>query len=855
MRFLGHDIRAAARRLWQSPVYLAFSVLTLAVAIGSTTAVYSVIEAALFRQQPFPRLNEIVNIYQSDMRFGSSGPMIYLSHHDLEDLQASQTTFASVAAWRRFVAMAMSDGGSQQLLGEAVTGEYFDLLGVNAALGRMLQPADDQPQAPPVIVLSDGVWRRMFGADPLVVGKSLRFGGALFEIVGVAPAWFRGSDMPNLIPTPVWIPAASTRHFSGTGLAVSELPRHSRAWMFKARLKPGATVEAARSEVTAISQRIGAADPRRQSQRSLGFGRRADDKAAGWYLLPLVDLRLHESMHRVAGPVASMLMGAVLLVLLVGCSNLANLTLARVARRQQEVAVRVALGASRLRIVREQLVESSIIAALGWGLGLLLARGLMNIFGQSIEMHAAVSITLQLQPALNVPVLAASLAATALSVVVVGLGPAIRQSRGDVRSAIASEGAGPVAPRWRGRATLVTGQVAVSVLLLSLSAVFLRELRVSLEHDPGFDLAHLAVMQLDFADNKYDASRTTQELIALREMVSRTNGVASAAVMSAMPIGTERYANAQATAEEASLVQTGFVAPQNYSRWMAVEGPALDTLGVQLLEGRTIDERDRADGPAVAVISAALAGRLFPQGHALGQQFFVKHSDASGPGTPAALTVIGIASNTDTDTFGAKQGPGWGRSSGLSIYVPLSQHAATAVSVVARSPGDPSALVAILRQSMKHVDPAVPVLTADTGYSIAGPAVLVLQVISGIAGSLGAFALLLAISGLYGVLSDLVARRTREIGIRLALGAEPRVILRLVVLDGLRPVLFGILLALPLAVVLSRLSPFPIRLSSTSVAGPFALAALPLIVAGVIACVIPARRASRVDPNVALRNL
>ena len=853
MRFLGHDIRAAARRLWQSPVYLAFSVLTLAVAIGSTTAVYSVIEAALFRQQPFPRIGEIVNIYQSDVRFGASGPMIYLSHHDLEDLQASQTTFASVAAWRRFVGVAVSDVGSQQLLGEAVTGEYFDLLGVNAALGRVLQPADDQPQAPPVIVLSDGVWRRMFGADPLVVGKSLRLGGTLFEIVGVAPAWFRGSDMPNLIPTPAWIPAASTRHFSETGLAVHDLDKDARAWMLKARLKPGATVDSARAEVAAISQRIVTADPARRFQRNPAAG--PDPRPNTWFVLPLVDLRLHESMHQVAGPVASMLMGAVILVLLVGCSNLANLTLARVARRQQEVAVRVALGASRLRIVREQLVESSIIAALGWGLGLLLARGLMNIFGQSIEMHAAVSITLQLQPALNVPVLAASLAATALSVVVVGLGPAIRQSRGDVRSAIASEGAGPVAPRWRGRATLVTGQVAVSVLLLSLSAVFLRELRVSLEHDPGFDLAHLAVMQLDFADNKYEASRTTQELSALREMVGRTNGVASAAVMSAMPIGTERYANAQATAEEASLVQSGFVAPQNYARWMAVDGPALDTLGVRLLEGRAIDERDRRDGPAVAVISATLAGRLFPNGHALGQQFFVKHSDASGPGTPTALTVIGIASNTDTDTFGAKQGPGWGRSSGLSIYVPLSQHAATAVSVVARSTGDPSALVAILRQSMKRVDPAVPVLTADTGYSIAGPAVLVLQVISGIAGSLGAFALVLAISGLYGVLSDLVARRTREIGIRLALGAERRVILRLVVLDGLRPVLFGILLGLPFAVVLSRLLPFPIRLSSASVAGPFALAALPLIVAGVIACVIPARRASRVDPNVALRNL
>lgn len=650
MRFLGNDVRSALRRLRRAPLYVTFSVLTLALAIGSTTAVYSVIEAALFRQQPIPHLDRIVNIYQSDMRFGASGPMISLSMHDFDDLRASQTAFSEMAAWQRFNGTAIANGSSQSLLGEMVSGSYFPLLGVNAALGRVLQPADDTPQAPPAIVLSDGLWRRMFGADPSIVGQSIRLHGIPFQVIGVAPAWFRGSDMPNIVPTPAWISMAAGRRVSGAfGSAPGREDRDRRALMIKARLKPGVALEAARAEVTAISQRIASSDRARRSSR--------DPKPesglppVGWFVLPMADLRMHESVHAVAGPLASALMGAVVLVLLVGCSNLANLTLARAARRRREVAVRLALGASRLRIVREQLVESAIVAGSGWALGLVIARGLMSLFGSSVEMHAAVSLTLQLQPRLNLPVLAASVFATALAIVAVGLGPALRQSGGNIRDAMAAGGSGSTSPRWFMRGSLVTGQVAVSVLLLSFSMLCLSDLRASVQHDPGFDLEKLAVMQLDFSDNQYESSRVQQEIAALQQMTSGLQGAESSAVMSAMPIGTARYASVSVTTPEDVRV-----APAGRSargRWMAVSGPVFETLGVKIVDGRAFDERDRDGSPAVAVISQTLAESAFPDGHAVGRQLSVKHANATGPGTDTFVTVIGVAATTDTDIFGA----------------------------------------------------------------------------------------------------------------------------------------------------------------------------------------------------------
>ncbi len=837
LRFLGNDARASVRRLRKAPGYLVFSALTLAIAIGSTTAIYSVVYAALYRRQPIPHLEQVMNIYQSDMRFGASGPLICLSLHDWADLEASQTVFSSVAAWSRFSATLITDGASESLLGEMVSGSYFPLLGVNAALGRTLQPADDLPNAPAVLVLSDSLWRRMFGADPTVVGRTVRLQGKPFQIVGVAPAWFRGTDMPNLLPTPAWIPLHTMQ---SVFTRPSDFDVDQRNLFLKGRLRPGATVAQAQAEVTAISRRIASADPERRSQRDP----KAESglPAKGWFVLPMGELRLHESVHAPSGIMASVLMVAVVLVLLVGCSNLANLTLARAARRRQEIAVRVALGASRLRIVREQLVESAIVAGIGWALGLFVAFAVMRFLGQSVQMHAAVTITLQLQPSLNIPVLLVSLVATAFTIVAVGLGPAIRQTRGNVRDAIAADGVA-VAPRWRLRGTLVAGQVATSVLLLALSTICLRELRASMQHDPGFALDQLAVLQLDFSANRYDHARVIQELDAVSTTVRSGAGVQSAAVMSALPIGSGRPASAGVgTPDNPPTSGTS----RGYARWMAVSGPVFNTLGIRLMTGREFNSGDDATKDRVAVVSQSLADALYPHG-AVGRPILMKRRYFQPELPLVDATIVGVVADTDTETFGR---------SGHAVYVPLAQTDETYVSVVARTSDSPDRVTGPMREAMRGVDREVAVISADSGLAMAGPAVMALRVIGGLAGALGGFALLLAVTGLYGVLADVVSRRTREIGIRLALGASRGKIYRTVLLGGLAPAAAGALIGLGLAYAAIGFVPRFLFVRQLST-GPDSLmiAAIPLALAAAVACYFPARRASRVDPNVALREL
>lgn len=841
LRFLGNDLRASMRRLRASPGYLVFSALTLAVAIGSTTAIYSVVYAALYRQQPIPHLEQVMNIYQSDMSVGASGPLICLSARDFAGLQESQTVFSSMAAWTRFSGTLIADGGSEPLLGEMVSGSYFSLLGVNAAVGRTLQPADDVAGAPAVIVLSDSLWRRMFGADPSAIGRTIRLQGQPFQIVGVAPPWFRGSDMPNLLPTPAWIPLRTGRSIAPRP---DELDSDRRNLFLKGRLRADATVEQARAEVTAISRRIVAAEPERRSSRDPMPGNGLPPN--GWFVLPMGELRLHESVHGPAGMVASVLMVAVVLVLLVACSNLANLTLARAARRRQEIAVRVALGASRLRILREQIVESAVVSVIGWALGLLVALAVMRFLGQSVQMHAAVTITLQLQPALNVPVLAASLFATALTILAVGLGPAIRQTRSNVRAAIAADGLA-VAPRWRLRGALVAGQVATSVLLLALSTMCLRELRASTQHDPGFALDQLAVLQLDFSANQYAHARVLQELDAVSNAVRSVSGVQSVAVMSALPIGSGRPASAGVGT--AGAPPSMFGRGSKIARWMAVSGPVFETLGIRLVSGRALTTGDGATTDRVVVVSESLAEALYPHG-AVGQKIAVKRQYFQPDRPLVEATIVGVAADTDTEMFGRAGG-------GHAVYLPLAQTDEMYASVVARTSGSPDRVVGSMREVMRGVDREVAVTSADTGLAIAGPAVMVLQVTGGIAGALGGFALLLAVTGLYGVLADVVSRRTREIGIRIALGAPRGTIYRNVLLGGLMPTAFGALIGMGLAFAAFTVLPAFVFLRQLKTGGPESaiFAAIPLAAAALVACYIPARRASRVDPNVALREL
>jgi predicted permease len=815
-RHFGQDIRAAARRLRAGPLYAVFAVCTLALAIGSATAIYAVVDAVLVQRQPIRDFDRVVNIYHSDPRTATVFGKPEMSWLDFEDIRRAQQSFAGVAAWHRFPYALVSDNGSMELVGESVTGNYFPILDVTPLLGRTLTPADDQPGATPVIVLSEHIWQRLFLGSASAIGDTVRIGGVRFEVVGVMPGSFRGSDMPVIMPTPFWIPLASEDlvPIRSGYRRLDKSDRDLQMLWVKARLRRGVTLDAARAEVAVLASRL---------------------DATGWAVVPMKDIYLHESMHRMVVPMLSLLLGLVVLVLLVACSNLANLTLARTARRSQDLAIRLALGASRGRLIREQLVEGVLVTVAGWCLGILVAKALLPWLGASADVNASITLTIQLHPQLNPAVLAVSLAAALLALAVTSLGPALKHSRGNVRGALVGETSVTSAPRWRTRGSLIAGQVIVSTLLLAISAVYFNQIRQSNRWDSGIDLDRLAIVKYDFGFNQTDPQRVRQEIDALAKAAQAIPGVEHVALSTGLPFGVQNPGADVEGHYTAALVSTSSI---------------FETLGVRLVAGRAFDDT-KAGGPLTAVISEKLAGEIFQSTEAaIGRPIQYRRGRLHGEDDPPVLTltVVGVAADTDVRQLGR-------RDSG-TVYVPLNQHTESAWTAIARVHGDPAPIVSRMKEVMRHIDPELALSAGGTGLALSDPSMLVYEVATAIAGTLGVFAVLLAAIGLYGVIADLVSRRTREIGIRIALGAERASVVRMVFSEGMRPVMAGVFVGIGVAsIVRMAMGPMFQRMIPASDAAVIIIGLLPLLAAAVAACYIPARRAARVDPNVALREL
>jgi predicted permease len=825
---LGRDVRAAWRRLLATPTFTIFSVLTLALGIGATTAIYSAVHAFIGPPPGVADIDGLVNIAHSD---GSSVPMIGLSYGDFEDLQARQTVFEGLAGWRFFRQAFSANGQADTAFGEAVSGDYFRVLGVAAEIGRTIQPVDDTAGAAPVVVISHGVWQRVFGGAPDVIGRVIKMNGVGVEIVGVAPRVFAGLFNNGLIPSAMWIPMASVAYTAGpgTGMDLNRDDRSNRWVLVKARLKPGRSLEAARAEVTGIAHQLDLAYP---------LGRDLDPRyrmpwAIGrpWIVRPTRDVMINEGASRIVAPVAATFMVAVGLVLLVACTNLANLMLARGSGRRAEMAVRLTLGASRWRLVRAAFAEC-VLLALGGGLvGVGLARWLFVAVTQdfSVGNGATVHLSLRLDPA----VLSVSAASTLLVLVVAGLVPALQSTRGDLRSALSSGGSQAALPRWRGRRFLISMQVMVSVLLVSVAALALAQLRSEGRPDTGMDLEHLALVQVDFATQKYEPGRARQIVAAVLGQMANRPGVIAVSASSGLPIGLGTPG-----------VQVG-----TFAELLASTPGIFRTLGVTITHGRAFDERDTTAAGPVAIVSESIAKKVFGRVDVVGQPLPFKRRQWAGEAEPAqrTLTIVGVTS--DTDAGGA------GRRDGGVVYVPLDQQYEGNLVLAVRTDGDPAPLVGALRQAVASVDREAAITQAGTGLDIAAPSNLFVQLTAGVSGVLGTFALVLALAGLYGVLSHVVARRTREIGLRIALGAARRDIIRMVLRDGLHPVASGIVAGLLIgAIVRMTLRPFFVRLLPA--VDPFVLTIVPLlmILAAFVACYLPARKAARVDPNVALRD-
>ena len=826
------DLRYAWRRLAAAPSFAIIAISTLAVGIGVTTAVYSLVYAMMFRPMNIPNIDRVVNVNHSG---GTSVPLIALSWPDYQDFKASQTVFDTTAGWTRIRAPLRGPQRTEMLMGEAVEGTYFGLLGVPAALGRTITPLDDSPAAAPVTVLSHQLWRGRFAADPQIVGRVITLHGQQVEVIGVAPSWFRGVDMPNVAPTELWVPLAHKAAFQGWGGELHD--RWSRWVRVKGRLAEGRTLEEARTEVNRIGHQLDQAFPSETRSR-----RRARE---GWRAVPAASVHMNEGIDRIGLPISYGLMAALALVLLIACVNIANLLLARAAGRRVEMATRIAIGASRARLLRQLLTENALLCTIGGALGLLIAFMLTRFM--TMEFNVGRGFDFAFAPRIEWPVLLVALGGTGLAGLAFGLVPALQGARTDVRSAMS----GTVTGRRRlvsGRRMLVIFQLGLSVAFLVVGSVFLRGLAAYAAHDPGFDVSRTAIagFELDFRwkDDHVSAARF---LARLRERAGQQPGVTAAAVINAFPVGGG-YLPFVYPRDEQSDAPPGDPRLRVSARMLIASPEALEVLGIPLTRGRFFTSEDTPASPRVAVLSEAAARRVFGTDDVVGRRLRFLRQATLGQEKPEPISVevVGVARDTDVGSIGERD---WG-----ILFVPFGQAHEREMGVAVRTAADPAGAAAALSVLVEQLDDQI-VAYADTGENILSNEVVPTRVGAAVAGGLGGLAFLLAIVGLYGVMSHLVAMRTREIGIRMALGAEAARVVRLILREGAGVVVagacLGALLAYWILAVLGRLifgieGQEPMVLAGVTVA---------LGLVALIACWIPARRAARVDPNVALRHL
>lgn len=875
---LWRDLRFAARRLRATPAFTVFAVVSLALGLGVTTAVYATIGSVSWNRPSSVDESRVVVLTKLEDR---SSPYYggAFRRPDLEFL-SSRLRAASALAVAMPVLTTLDDGRvTSQFFATAVSGNYFSVTALPIAFGRGLEPADDAPGADRVVVLTDAFWRRRLAGDPSVIGRQVRIAGDLYLVVGVtSPSVRERTDLYGFVG---FIHGDGWMSRSAVASSPQAAPFEDSLTLFT--VLPRTSVPTFAADVADAGKELDRQRPllRHQDSGAVQIPRR-------WSAATLTDIEYAQEQHFDRYLELSVVLVA--LVLLVATTNLANLMLSRGAVRRHEVATRMALGATYGRVIREQCAEGALIAIAG-GVGAaivaktvtwLVTADLMMPFGQSFS----------LEPALDSGAAIAAALALASALVTFGVIPAWQLTRESLRNGMAGDAAGAAPGRWRGRRMLIAAQVAVSTTFLLMGAAALRPVIDEARHDPGIDLPHLAVGSIGLRaiqtsvdraqppkgeanDGVKSLNSSSLDTIidsnaqnvkrALRALDAAVRGEAafsSAALAQGLPVGSRSQfgflSRVDASSRDAQVVV------------IAATPDIFSTLGVAIVRGRGFDDRDAAatpvprdsDGPAATssasksagatepavVLSARTARDLFGSIDVVGQ---VVHCQLPGA-IAATCHVIGISS--DTDTFAENQ-----RNFG-SVYTPLSPDVAATSStilLVARTSGDPQTLLPLFERLAHRANPDLYVTFASTGSRLVGSLYLLLRGLALLAVGLAVLATTLAMVGLYGVLSHIVSRRTREIGIRVALGAETADVRSLVVRDGLRPVIWGLafgLFAGTGARILMRFVEKEPSIARIDLLAS-AVAIVVLLVAGLAASYAPARRASNVDPNVALRHL
>jgi putative ABC transport system permease protein len=805
------DVRYGLRQLQRNPGFTAVVVMTLALGIGANTAVFSVLNGLFLRALPVPEPEHVVAFSSSN-----SWPE-YLTYRD----QAKSFESLSTSFGLPFTANLSSTRPPQHIYGVLVTGNFLTTLGIKPALGRGFLPDEDQiPSPKPVVMLSYELWRSRLGGDRDILGKAIRLNNASYTIVGVLPSGFRTLELG--IAPDLWAPMAALPLLNATEQSMAHpfTNPDEQSFSIFGRLKGGVSRPQAQAEVNTINERVRQAAGKKERQL-------VSLETAG--VLP-------GELGKMFLGVSSVAMVTAGLVLLLACVNVANLLSARGTSRRREVAIRLAIGAGRGRVIRQLMVGNVILSFLGAAAGLLLAYAATKAMA-SVDLPLALPIVLDFSPDLRVLLATAGIAL--LTSLLFGLAPAARCTRVDVNASLkdgdtASTG---FAARWT-RSGLVMLQVAVSVVVLVAATLFLHSLRNGFSIDLGFRPENLLVIRVDTSAQGYSPKRSALFFQQLEEQVSKLPAVRSASEVAPLPLGIF------SSGRDFTVPGTSRTINAN----LHMVGPRyFETMEIPLIQGR--DFRDiPASSPLVAVISRTMAEKLFPNENPIGQQIAWKFAKEK-----KTYEVIGVAGDTKSKTIGEPVGP--------CLYELAAQNekdveafsAFGGVSLVVKTVGKPQALVAEVRQEVERLDPAMPVYGVETMEEQVGKSLVVARLAAWFLGAFGFLALTLAAVGLYGLMSYSVAARTREIAIRMALGASTERTLSLLARQGLSIVGVGLAAGLAASIVVGRVVSSLLYGVGSFDTPTFIAVPIGLVCVTCFAILVPARRATKVDPMVALR--
>jgi putative ABC transport system permease protein len=819
---IAQDIRYALRGLRKSPGFAIIAILTLALGIGANTAIFTVINAVFFHPIPVKDPASLVEIFTVDQRrfFGLTNNLFPTSFPNAADIQTRAQSFDGMTVFSfAFTAVSMTvNGQPNQYLAQLASGNYFDVLGVRAQLGRTFRAEEDRGLGSgPVVVLNHGFWERTFASNPKVIGENILLNGQGFTIIGVAPKGFQGT---TVIGGPdMWIPMSMhDQILSGLGKSFFNERRYL-GFSSVARLKPGARPEQAKAELQSIASDLEKAFPLANQGRTFTFQ-------------PLLQSSVGANQRGQFQRAGVMMMSVVGIVLVIACFNIANLLLARASGRKREISIRVAIGASRSRIITQLLSEAMVLAIAGGSLGLGLAlagRDLMWRFRPPQLPADGMDLSLDWH------VMAFTFLVAIGTGLFFGLAPAVQASRPDLVSELKERAGGDLRKgrRFGVRDILISLQVAVCLIALVGAGLFLLSLRNAQQMDPGFDTHNLAMLTFDVGALNYDAPRAREFERRALEVVQNSPGVRSAAISNTVPLffggfGRTLFREGEdsSNGQRGSVTQISVVSPEY-----------LQTMGIPLVRGQQFDNSMREDGPRVAIINETAARQIWPNEDPIGKRFkFFRDTEFT--------QVVGIVRDSKYNTLGEQASP--------YMYVPLVQNPNAAVTIFFRTQGDSRTALSTARQQVQSLDRNLPITNVWPIGEVISQSLWASSFGASLLTVFAMIAMALCAVGIYGVVGYSVGQRIREFGIRMALGAQPRDVLMMVLKKSALIMGLGLVAGLVAAFLLARLIVSFLYGVNTNSPVAFLAMALVLAAVGVFASYIPARRAAKVDPMVAL---